>query len=182
MARISAVRAVNLEEELPVQAAAVCYRMSRLHVEFLLVKTSSGKWTFPKGRLNPSMSASESAAQEAWEEAGATGRIEDRHFNSYVDIKRGLRHDAGTREVRILTYLLRVESTVTPHEIGRDPDWFAADTAKKQLAEGRSSRHARQIANVIDSAVKRLAARKTGHRQQAMGNRKTTRFGKWVSW
>jgi 8-oxo-dGTP pyrophosphatase MutT (NUDIX family) len=172
MARISAVRAVDLEEGLSVQAAAVCYRMSRLHVEFLLVKTSSGKWTFPKGRLNPGMSASESAAQEAWEEAGATGRIENRHFNSYVDIKRGLRHDAGTREVRILTYLLRVESTVTPHEIGRHPNWFPADAAKKQLAEGRPSRHARQIASVIDSAVKRLSARKTSHRPQVIGHRK----------
>ena len=40
-------------------------------VEFLLVNTSSGKWTFPKGRIEPTLSASESAAREAWEEAGA---------------------------------------------------------------------------------------------------------------
>ena len=159
MARIFAVNAVNLTEELPIQVAAVCYRMNRLHVEFLLVKTSSGKWTFPKGRLNPRMSASESAAQEAWEEAGAAGRIEEKPFNSYVDTKRGLRHDVGAREVRILTHLLRVESTITPLEAGRDPGWFPAAIAKRQLAEGRPSRHARQIANVIDSAVERLTAR-----------------------
>ena len=48
--------------ELPVQVAAVCYRLDGPSVEFLLVNTSSGKWTFPKGRLCPSLSPSESAA------------------------------------------------------------------------------------------------------------------------
>ena len=148
-----------LEPELPVQAAAVCYRLSSFSVEFLLVRTSSGKWTFPKGRLNPSMTAAESAAQEAWDEAGAKGRIAEKHFSSYIDTKRGLRHDAGTHEVRIFAYLFEVHTTVAPQETGRDPNWFSHENAKKQLAAGRSSRYARQLANVIDSAMESLAAR-----------------------
>jgi 8-oxo-dGTP pyrophosphatase MutT (NUDIX family) len=73
--------------ELPVQVAAVCYRLSGSSVEFLLVNTSSGKWTFPKGRLCPALSPSESAAREAWEEAGVHGRIEETHFAHYLDTK-----------------------------------------------------------------------------------------------
>jgi 8-oxo-dGTP pyrophosphatase MutT (NUDIX family) len=159
MARIFAGLArLALGTELPVQVAAVCYRMSGPSVEFLLVNTSSGKWTFPKGRLNPSLSPSQSAAEEAWEEAGARGRIAEKHFDFYVDTKRAMGHDARTREVRIATYLFEVESTVTPLESGRNPSWFSPREARKQLAEGRSSQYAKQIANIIDSAIDSLMA------------------------
>ena len=143
--------------DLPVQAAAVCYRQNRSSVEFLLVKTSSGKWTFPKGRLNPSMSASESAAREAWEEAGARGQIAEKHFASYIDTKRALGHDSRTREVRILTYLLEVYGTVAPEESGRCPTWYEARQAKKRLAEGRASIYGTLIANIVDAALENLA-------------------------
>ena len=142
---------------LPVQAAAVCYRQNRSSVEFLLVKTSSGKWTFPKGRLNPSMSASESAAREAWEEAGARGQIAEKHFASYIDTKRAMGHDSRTREVRILTYLFEVYGTVTPEEAGRRPTWYEAREAKKRLAEGRASIYGGLIANIVDVALQILA-------------------------
>lgn len=143
--------------DLPVQAAAVCYRQNRSSVEFLLVKTSSGKWTFPKGRLNPSMSASESAAREAWEEAGARGQIAEKHFASYVDTKRALGHDSRTREVRILAYLLEVYGTVTPEESGRRPTWYEAREARKRLAEGRAGIYGKMIANIVDTALENLA-------------------------
>jgi 8-oxo-dGTP pyrophosphatase MutT (NUDIX family) len=159
MARIFADLArLALGSELPVQVAAVCYRVNGPSVEFLLVNTSSGKWTFPKGRLNPSLTPSESAAQEAWEEAGARGRIAEKHFDSYVDTKRALGHDARSREVRIAAYLFEVESTVTPHESGRNPNWFTARDARKQLAEGRSSQYAKQIVSIVDSAIDKLIA------------------------
>jgi 8-oxo-dGTP pyrophosphatase MutT (NUDIX family) len=145
--------------EIPVQVAAVCYRWNGHSVEFLLVNTSSGKWTFPKGRLNPSLSASESALREAWEEAGAKGRIEENHFGFYLDTKRTLGHDSRTREVRIAAYLFEVHTTVTPEESGRNPSWFSPQEAKKQLAEGRSPRYSKRILNIIDAAVDQLAAK-----------------------
>ena len=52
------------------QVAAICYRRSQFSIEFLLVNTSSGKWTFPKGRISQEMSPWEAAEQEALEEAG----------------------------------------------------------------------------------------------------------------
>jgi 8-oxo-dGTP pyrophosphatase MutT (NUDIX family) len=142
--------------ELPLQVAAVCYRLNGSSVEFLLVNTSSGKWTFPKGRLCPSLSPSESAAREAWEEAGVKGRIEENHFGHYLDTKRTLGHDSFTREVRIAAFLLEVYSTEDPQESGRNPSWFTPQQARKRLAEGRPSSYSKQIAKMIDSALHQL--------------------------
>src|SRR5262249_13670646 len=96
---------------LPVQVAAVCYRVHDYSVEFLLVNTSSGKkWTFPKGRIDPALSGSQSAAREAREEAGAEGRIEEHHFASYLDTKRSMAHENRSSEVLVAAYLLEVSS------------------------------------------------------------------------
>src|SRR5262249_7160726 len=121
-----------------------------------------GKWTFPKGRHNPSMSASECAAREAWEEAGAKGRIAEKHFGSYLDTKRALGYDPRTCEIRILTYLLEVHRTVASEENGRRPTWFTLRDAKKRLAEGRDSLYGRQITKIVDSAVEHLTLLKRG--------------------
>jgi|SRR5215469_8052109 len=150
---------------LPVQVAAVCFRRRESSLEFLLVKTSSGKWTFPKGRLNPSISARESAVCEAREEAGAAGRIAERHFGSYIDTKGTLGHDSGSREVRIFTYLLEVYSTVAPEEEGRCPTWYGAREAKKRLAQGRDSARAKTIMRVVDSAVACLSTQQKMRRR-----------------
>ncbi|MGC2696190.1 MAG: NUDIX hydrolase [Candidatus Angelobacter sp.] len=144
--------------ELPVQVAAICYRRNGSSVEFLLVNTSSGKWTFPKGRLCPGLSPSESAAREAWEEAGAKGRIEDDHFGHYLDTKRALGHDARTREVRIAAYLFEVHSTETPEESGRNPSWFSPQQARKQLAEARFPQYAKSIVNIVDATLEQVNA------------------------
>jgi len=144
---------------LTVRVAAVCYRVRELAVEFLLVNTTSGKWTFPKGRLEPRMTGSETAALEAWEEAGVKGRIEEDFFSSYVDYKRSLGSDARTRELVIAAYLMEVQSTVKPQESGRNPRWFSAQDAKKQLANGRPSKYSTQIATVVDAAVEKLAVK-----------------------
>lgn len=161
--------------DLPVQAAAVCYRQNGSSVEFLLVRTSSGKWTFPKGRLNPSMSASESAAREAWEEAGARGQITKKHFSSYVDTKRTLGHDLRTSEVRILAYLLEVYSTVEPEEIGRYPTWYEAREAKKRLTEGRAAIYGKLIANIVDAALENLP-KQQGKRSKLLGRARGQRL------
>ena len=101
---------------LPVQVAAVCYRVRGFNLEFLLVNTSAGKWTFPKGRIDPQLSGSQSAEREALEEAGARGRIEEVHFGSYLDTKRALGHENRTREILVAAYMFEVRSMVKPEE------------------------------------------------------------------
>jgi 8-oxo-dGTP pyrophosphatase MutT (NUDIX family) len=139
------------------QVAAVCYRVRGFTVEFLLVNTSAGKWTFPKGRIDPSLSSSESAEREALEEAGARGQIEVAHFGWYVDTKRALGHDNRTREILVAAYMLEVDSTEPPEERDRNPTWFTPQEAKRKLSERRAPKYCNQISALVDVAVKRVA-------------------------
>jgi 8-oxo-dGTP pyrophosphatase MutT (NUDIX family) len=136
----------------PVQVAAVCYRRSPLSLDFLLVNTSSGKWTFPKGRLCPWLSPSEAAAREALEEAGARGRIQETSFAHYLDVKRTLGHDNRSREVLIAAYLMEVRSLADPFEEGRNPTWFSLEEARQRLAEQRAERYAQEVAGIVETA------------------------------
>src|SRR5271165_1266871 len=70
------------------QVAAVCYRVRRSDIEFLLVRTNSGHWTFPKGKAEPGLTHAQAAALEAFEEAGVHGRMEEASFARYVRRKR----------------------------------------------------------------------------------------------
>jgi 8-oxo-dGTP pyrophosphatase MutT (NUDIX family) len=158
-ARLTLPASVFMRPEMAMQAAAVCFRMRDAKVEFLLVNTSSGKWTFPKGRIEPHLSGSASAALEAWEEAGARGRIEPRHFAWYLDSKRALGHDNRTREILITTYLLEVRTITTPQESGRNPSWFLPKEASLRLAEMRSPHYADLLEQVIEIALKRIRKR-----------------------
>jgi len=142
----------------PVQVAAVCYRVREASLEFLLVNTTAGKWTFPKGRIDPDLSASESAAREALEEAGARGRIEKVHFGSYTDTKRAFGHENRVREISIATFLLEVGDLVRPQEGDRNPTWFSPAQAQERLAERRAPKYADGLARIVDAAVERVIA------------------------
>ena len=120
----------NLQHALPLQVAAVCYRRRGQSVEFLLVNTNGGnKWTFPKGDPMPSLSHSQAAEQEAWEEAGVRGQIEPRHFHLYLHSKGVFWKPPGVREFVVKAFLLEVEDTVTPPEPQRNPTWFSSAEA-----------------------------------------------------
>lgn len=141
---------------MPLQVAAVCYRRSSFSVEFLLVNTSSGKWTFPKGRLSPWLSASEAAAREALEEAGVRGRIQESCFAHYLDLKRTLGHDNRSREILIAAYLLEVRNLSAPYEADRNPTWFSAEEAKERLTEQRANKYSRELVRIVDAALRTL--------------------------
>lgn len=147
---------------LPLQVGAICYRWRGSCVEFLLVNTNGGgKWTFPKGDPMPSMSHSQSAEQEAWEEAGVRGHIEPRHFHLYLHSKGVFWKPPGVREFVIKAFLLEVEETVAPPEPERNPTWFPPADAKKVLAKGREVKYAREMHAVIDRAVEEIQSAKT---------------------
>jgi 8-oxo-dGTP pyrophosphatase MutT (NUDIX family) len=146
----------------PPQVAAVCYRTSGSAVEFLLVNTSSGKWTFPKGRLEVTLSASESAAAEAWEEAGARGVIEGESFGVYVDAKRAPGSSDAFHEITIAAYLMEVHTAVVPQESGRNPSWFTAQEAKRRLSESRATKYSQTIHKIVDAAVHRIGSTPAG--------------------
>src|SRR5580700_3896676 len=119
------------------QVAAVCYRIRDGEIEFLLVRTNSGHWTFPKGKAEPGLTHAQAAALEAFEEAGVHGRMEEASFARYVRRKRsGMRDLARSdksleKEIAIQAHLCEVSRLEAPQEEYRTPTWFSARKAKR---------------------------------------------------
>ena len=142
---------------LPIQVAAVCYRRRGGIIEFLLVNTNGGsKWTFPKGAPEASLSHSQAAEREAWEEAGARGTIEPRHFHLYIHSKGVFWKAPGVQEFVVKAFLMEVAQVGTALEEMRNPTWFAPEDARKILAKGREVKYARELSVVIDRALQHL--------------------------
>jgi 8-oxo-dGTP pyrophosphatase MutT (NUDIX family) len=142
------------------QVAAVCYRVRGPEIEFLLVRTGNGHWTFPKGSVEPGLTHAQAAALEAFEEAGVHGRMEEVSFTRYVRRKRrGPRASATSdaqSEIGTSAHLCEVLRLVQPQESDRNPSWFSAEKTKKKLLEGRATEFGVELIRVVDRAVARI--------------------------
>jgi 8-oxo-dGTP pyrophosphatase MutT (NUDIX family) len=131
--------------------AAVCYRrQANGEIEFLLVRTRAGKWTFPKGGVDGDPTAAIAAAREAHEEAGVRGQVEALPFARYTHYK-----NASVAHT-VNAHLCRVLHLETPRELFRTPRWFSAERAKRRLREERPGAHAEELERVVDRAIRRL--------------------------
>jgi 8-oxo-dGTP pyrophosphatase MutT (NUDIX family) len=138
------------------QVAAVCFRVRKGEIEFLLVRTrGSGRWTFPKGSAEPGLTHAQAAALEAFEEAGVHGRIEEASFARYVPRRSSVDRSAG-KEVAINAHLCEVMRLSPPQESNRSRTWFSVEDARKSLREGRASRDGAEFLRVVDRAVVRI--------------------------
>jgi 8-oxo-dGTP pyrophosphatase MutT (NUDIX family) len=142
------------------QVAAVCYRLGDRGLEFLLVQTRGGRWIFPKGGVEPGLTQAQSAALEAFEEAGVHGRIEEMPFARYRNGKsaEGSRKAGRSpgRPQAVTAHLCEVSRLEPPREANRKPTWFSAEKAKRRLLEDRKSEFGVELARVVDRAVARV--------------------------
>jgi 8-oxo-dGTP pyrophosphatase MutT (NUDIX family) len=137
----------------------VCYRRRNSHAEFLLVNTNGGgKWTFPKGAPEAGLSHSQAAEREAYEEAGASGIIEPRHFHIYIHSKGLFWQNGGVQEYVVKAFLMEVKQTRRPEETNRNPTWFGPEEARVILAKGREVKYARELQTVVDRALEHIGA------------------------
>jgi 8-oxo-dGTP pyrophosphatase MutT (NUDIX family) len=71
------------------QVAMLCVRQGAEGPEVLLVQTlDTGRWIIPKGWPMKRRAMHEAAAREAWEEAGAKGRVSPEEIGRLADSKR----------------------------------------------------------------------------------------------
>jgi 8-oxo-dGTP pyrophosphatase MutT (NUDIX family) len=144
--------------EATTHVAAVCYRLRDGEIEFLLVKTRAGRWTFPKGRVEDDATRSAAAAREAYEEAGVQGRVDPLPFATYLHSKaRNVR--AAHAEFKVEAHLCEVHELVTPEESFRDPTWFSTAKTKRRLHEERRPQYGSELARVVDQAMEQIARR-----------------------
>ena len=156
------------------QVAAVCYRVGGRGLEFLLVQTRGGRWTFPKGGTEPGLTHAQAAALEAFEEAGVHGRIEEASFARYIRREGNADSATGEKELAVYAHLCEVLRLDPPPEFGRTPTWFSATTAKRRLREGRKTAYATEISRVVDRAVERIERQRSATlaRPQFQGTQK----------
>ncbi len=134
----------------------MCYQIQGNGIEFLLVRTRRGRWTFPKGGAEPGLTRAESAALEAFEEAGVHGRIEEAPFTRYSRHKRGSTKESAASGVVVQAYLCEVLRLALPQEPNRNRTWFSAEEAKSHLRADRLSDNGAELARVVDGAVARI--------------------------
>lgn len=98
-------------------------------VKFLLVrKTGSGKWGFPKGKIEMHLGKRGSASMEAWEEAGVKGTLLN-EVGQYHYIK-----NKTSRLQQVDLYLLEVSKVKRNYlETEREREWFSFGQASKVL-------------------------------------------------
>jgi len=135
------------------QVAAVCYRLRGSDVEFLLVQTGGGRWTFPKGGVEPGLTHAQAAAIEAFEEAGVHGRIEEKSFARYRARRAGKR--AAAKQM-VMAHLCEVLRLGRPQESGRNRTWFTVEKTKQHLREDRTVEEGNDLSRVVSRAVIRI--------------------------
>lgn len=132
----------------PIQSGVVPYRVVDQAIEVLLITSrSSGSWIFPKGMIEPELTALDSACKEAWEEAGVRGAAAPEPLGYY-------RHAKWGRTFDVSLYLLRVDSVGAdwPECRVRRREWMPLDKA----AAAVENPGLRDLIARVPAAVRRL--------------------------
>lgn len=123
------------KNEPALQVAALCYRRRKKNIEILLVKSlGRGNWILPKGWPMDDRSLAKAAATEAFEEAGAKGKIRKKPVGTYSYTKS--QKDGDLVECQALAYEMEVsdiKKTFPESEI-RTARWFPQHKAAESVA------------------------------------------------
>jgi len=102
----------------------------------LISRKRSKKWGIPKGKVEPALTFPETAAKEAFEEAGVVGFISP----SSVGMFRAKKHAANPQiqqTIEVWVYLLEVTETAAdwPERGKRATRWMTCEAAARHLRE-----------------------------------------------
>lgn len=119
----------------PLQSGALPWRFKRRKKAEVLLVTGrrSGRWMIPKGWPVAGKSLADSAAQEAFEEAGIKGKVDPKPIGTFRHVKQHLL--LGTLEVDILVHPMAVERELGdwPERGERTRKWFDLDKAADRV-------------------------------------------------
>jgi 8-oxo-dGTP pyrophosphatase MutT (NUDIX family) len=118
------------------QFGALCYRFKNDQIEFLLITSRRTKrWILPKGWPENHMTPGESAANEAFEEAGVTGKSDERPIGIYCYEKK--MEFSKNYSCIVTVFSLKVKKILSdyPEKLERKRKWFSRNSAAKCVAE-----------------------------------------------
>jgi 8-oxo-dGTP pyrophosphatase MutT (NUDIX family) len=101
----------------------------------LITSRETRRWVVPRGNPIAGLSSAQSAAQEAWEEAGIRGGIASVPVGTYTYDKR--LKGGGTRATQVELYRMLVteEADAWPEKDQRERRWFDPEAAAGAVAE-----------------------------------------------
>ncbi len=118
------------------QSGVIPYRVRNGKIEVLLITSHRRQdWGIPKGGISKAMSPPDSAAKEAWEEAGVVGQVDDNQLGTYTYHKRG-------KTYQVLVFLLPVETVLSdwPEASQRQRQWLEITKAVKRVKKASLKR------------------------------------------
>ena len=103
---------------------------------FLLITSkSTRRWIIPRGNPIPGLSPAQSAAQEAYEEAGLTGLVSAQEIGAYRYEKARRNGSSVTANVHVFPLRTTVQSGEWPERHEREWRWFTRAEAVDAVAE-----------------------------------------------
>lgn len=107
------------------QTGVAPYRHVAGSAEVLLITSRrAGHWLVPKGNIEANLRPRDSAAREAWEEAGVLGVVHQQMIGTYRYIKRG-----APQIVRLYPMAVLEELEHWPEMRQRDRQWLPIEQA-----------------------------------------------------
>jgi 8-oxo-dGTP pyrophosphatase MutT (NUDIX family) len=123
------------------QSGVIPFKLTERGIEVLLITTTGGapagapKWSVPKGGVDSGMTPRESAANEAFEEAGAIGRVLEPAVGSYQYEKSG-------RPAVVEVFLFEVREVLD--------EWLESGVRKRRWADWEEARSSVSFEEVRD--------------------------------
>jgi phosphohistidine phosphatase len=114
------------------QSAVIPYRIVEGKIQVLMITSRRKKrWIIPKGIIEPELSAADSAAKEAFEEAGLEGQVSTSPIGTYEYEKWG-------NICRVQVFVMHVKKVWDEwEENSRAREWVSLETAIKRVQETR---------------------------------------------
>jgi phosphohistidine phosphatase len=114
------------------QSSVIPYRLRDGKPEILIISSSKQKhWVVPKGIKDPGLSAQDSAAKEAWEEAGVEGRVVESAIGNYAYEKWGATCTVDVYPMEVTRMLPEKEW----EERHRGREWVSPEQAQQRLRQ-----------------------------------------------
>jgi 8-oxo-dGTP pyrophosphatase MutT (NUDIX family) len=111
-------------------------RASADGIEVLLITSrETRRWVPPRGNAIPGLRPYESAAQEAFEEAGVRGGVQPQEIGTYRYGKRARDGRVTPALVHLYPMLVTEEAESWPERSQRERRWFAPDAAAALVDE-----------------------------------------------
>ena len=101
----------------------------------LVTSRETRRWVVPRGNPIANLSPEQTAAQEAYEEAGVRGPVHSPSIGTYRYDKRKRNGAVVPTEVRLFTMIVEEELDSWPERNQRERRWFAPDEAAAAVDE-----------------------------------------------